>query len=102
MEETPKDTEFPRVTRYGNGPRQNGLAIRAIREKDGWTQTKFAAAVGIAQGTLSAIERELDNASVPVLNVIARTLAIPVGAITRGREAAGAARPDGEAPAEAA
>lgn len=83
MEETPKDTESPRVTRRGRLPRQNGPAIRALREKDGWTQDKLAKAVGIRQASLSAIERELSSAHITTLNLIARKLRVPVGAIMR-------------------
>jgi HTH-type transcriptional regulator / antitoxin HipB len=91
MNETPKDTESPRVAPL---PRQNGLAIRVIREKDGWSQNQLAKMVGIAQPSLSEIENETVNAKIVTLNRIARQLHIPVGAITRARHA------DAEADAE--
>lgn len=101
MNETPKDTKSPRVTRAGAPVRQNGLAIRAIREKGGWSQNQLAKAVGIAQPSLSEIENETVNARRLTLDRIAGELAVPVGAILRrhpgateagGRpEAAGAA-----------
>lgn len=78
MEGTPKDTT-------STAPRQNGAAIRALREKDGCTQTAFAKAVGIRQASLSQIENEAVNAGVATLNLIARALHVPVAAITRNR-----------------
>lgn len=86
MEETPKDTASGRVTRNGKPPRQHGPAIAALREKDGLSQTKLAKAVGIHQSTLSSIESEQSNASMPTLNLIARSLGVPVAAILRYRE----------------
>lgn len=83
MEETPKDTGGRRVTRHGSRPRQNGPAIRAIREKDCWSQAALAKAVGIRQGTLSDIETEAASATVITLNKIARKLRVPVDAIMR-------------------
>lgn len=83
MEETPKDATSGRVTRHGKPVRQHGPALRALREKDGWSQNKFAKAVGIHQSTLSAIENEQQNASIPTLNLIARKLRVPVDAIMR-------------------
>lgn len=83
MEETPKDTTSGRVTRYGKPPRQHGPAIRELRKKDGWSQTRLAKAVGIHQSTLSAIESELSNAADTTLNLIARKLRVPVDAIMR-------------------
>jgi transcriptional regulator with XRE-family HTH domain len=77
MNETPKDTASPRVIR------QNGIAIRVIREKDGLSQNQLAKAVGIAQPSLSEIEGESVNAKVVTLNRIARQLGIPVAAIMR-------------------
>ena len=93
MEKTPKDTGGPRVTRDGSRPRQNGPAIRALREKDGWTQTALAKAAGIRQATLSGIESETANATVVTLNKLARQLRVPAAAIIRDRD-------DEDAPAE--
>lgn len=101
MEETLKDTASRRISRDGMPVRQNGTAIRVIREKDGWSQNALAKAVGISQGALSHIEGESDNAGVPTLNLIARKLHIPVGAIMRGWENdAGASDESGEDAAE--
>lgn len=86
MEETPKDTASRRVTRHGTPPRQNGLAIRALREKDGWSQSALATAAGIRQASLSAIESEQSNATVRTLNILARQLRVPVAAIMRDRD----------------
>jgi DNA-binding XRE family transcriptional regulator len=83
MEETQRDTAPRRVARDGTPIRQIGLAIKALREKDGWTQTALANAVGISQGALSAIESETDSASVVTLNRLARAMRVPVGAIMR-------------------
>jgi transcriptional regulator with XRE-family HTH domain len=84
MNETPKDTTSRRVTRSGGVPRQNGHAIRALREKDGQSQTALARAARIDQSTLSAIENEISSAPATTLNRIARGLCVPVAAITRG------------------
>ena len=96
MEETPKDMKSPRVARPAAAPRQNGLAIRVIREKDGWSQNALAKAVGIKQPSLWEIEAETVNAKVITLNRIARQLQIPVGAIMRERSTA----PEAEAEPE--
>lgn len=101
MEETPRDTGGHRVARDGSRPRQNGPAIRALREKDGWTQTKLAKAVGIRQGTLSDIESESSNATVVTLNKLARKLRVPVDAIMRDQYADVESEADAE-PGEAA
>lgn len=83
MKETPKDTRAP-VSRRGKSAKQNGPAIRALREKDGWTQTALAQAVGIRQASLSNIESETSNATIATLNLIARRLRVPLDAIMRG------------------
>jgi transcriptional regulator with XRE-family HTH domain len=103
MNETPKDTKSPRVAHIAPLPRQNGLAIRVIREKDGLSQNQLARMVGIAQPSLSEIEKETVNARVVTLNRIAHQLHIPVAAIMRGRyaEAETEAEPEPE-PAGAA
>lgn len=97
MEETPGDTA-PRRVRCVN-PRYNGLAIAGFRVKDGWSQPRLAAIVGISPSHLSRIEGEKDYAGMPTLNRIARALSVPVGAILRVRpgETAGG---EGETPAE--
>lgn len=101
MKETPKDNESPRVVRANPLKRQNGIAIRVIREKEGLSQNQLAKAAGIAQPSLSEIEGETVNAKLTTLNRIAHQLHIPVGAIVRGRysedtivESEGAAEPE--------
>lgn len=96
MRETPRDTASRRVARAAKGTRQNGTAIAVIREKDGLSQAKLARLAGIGQSTLSGIESELDDASMPTLNLIARKLGIPVDAIMRRRHAETEAEDDQE------
>jgi XRE family transcriptional regulator, regulator of sulfur utilization len=70
----------------GRGPgrlRQNGAAIRSLREKDGWHQPEFARKVGMSQSALSNIEREKRGARPATIHRIARALRVPVAAITR-------------------
>ena len=87
MEETPRDTESVRVTRGGCPPRQNGPAIRALREKDGWTQTALAKAAAHPAGhPLGHRERDVQRRYVVTLNVLARKLRVPVAAIMRDRD----------------
>lgn len=63
--------------------RQNGAAIRSLREKDGWHQPEFARKVGMSQSALSNIEREKRSARPATIHRIARVLRVPVAAITR-------------------
>ena len=63
--------------------RQNGAAIRSLREKDGWHQPDFAREVGMSQAALSNIEREKRSARPATIHKIARVLRVPVAAITR-------------------
>ena len=63
--------------------RQNGAAIRSLREKDGWHQPEFARKVGMSQAALSNIEREKRSARPATIHRIARALRVPVSAITR-------------------
>jgi transcriptional regulator with XRE-family HTH domain len=63
--------------------RQNGPAIRSLREKDGWHQPEFARKVGMSQAALSNIEREKRSARPATIHKIARALRVPVAAITR-------------------
>jgi transcriptional regulator with XRE-family HTH domain len=81
MSETQEDTASLGRTR--RRPLQNGAAIRSLREKDGYSQTAFAAAVGMTQANLSRIETEEQAARVVTLNRIARALRVPVAAIMR-------------------
>jgi len=76
MNGTPRVTKASRV-------RQNGPAIRALREKDGWSQTALAEAAGMTQANYWRIEAEAANARVESLNRIARALRVPVAAIMR-------------------
>ena len=76
----------------GRGPgrlRQNGAAIRSLREKDGWHQPEFAKEVGMSQSALSNIEREKRSARPATIHRIARALRVPVAAITREYDEAG-------------
>ncbi|HTW02415.1 MAG TPA: helix-turn-helix transcriptional regulator [Streptosporangiaceae bacterium] len=66
--------------------RQNGAAIRSLREKDGWHQPEFARKVGMSQSALSNIEREKRSARPATIHRIARVLRVPVAAITRDRD----------------
>jgi transcriptional regulator with XRE-family HTH domain len=67
----------------GGRLRQNGAAIRSLREKDGWHQPDFAREVGVSQAALSNIEREKRGARPATIYRIARALRVPVAAITR-------------------
>jgi XRE family transcriptional regulator, regulator of sulfur utilization len=81
-------TVTPRVP-IGRMPgrlRQNGAAIRSLREKDGWHQPEFARKVGMSQSALSNIEREKRSARPATIHRIARALRVPVAAITRERD----------------
>lgn len=76
----------PRQGVAGRAPgklRQNGPAIRSLREKDGWHQPEFARKVGMSQAALSNIEREKRSARPATIHRIARALRVPVAAITR-------------------
>jgi transcriptional regulator with XRE-family HTH domain len=80
MSETQEDTKSPGRTRRIT---QNGPAIRSLREKDGYSQSAFATAVGMTQANLSRIEDEKSCARVQTLNKIARVLRVPVAAVMR-------------------
>lgn len=85
MSPTQTVTVTPGVS-IGRGPgrlRQNGAAIRSLREKDGWHQPEFARKVGMSQSALSNIEREKRSARPATIHRIARALRVPVAAITR-------------------
>jgi transcriptional regulator with XRE-family HTH domain len=71
------------IRRVPGRPRQNGAAIRSLREKDGWHQPEFARKVGMSQSALSNIEREKRSARPATIQRIARVLRVPVAAITR-------------------
>lgn len=101
MNGTQKDTA-PLTRERRKPPKQNGPAIRALREKDTWSQDAFAKAVGICQSSLSDIEREASDARITTLNRIARKLHVPLDAIMRDRDAPPVARlaePEGAAAA---
>lgn len=93
MTETHADADGPaeRLRRH------NGIAIRCLREKDGWSQTAFAATVGLTQAGLSNIEIEAKGTTISTLNRIARALSVPVAAILR--EAVSSADAAGAEPA---
>src|SRR5215475_13322802 len=50
------------IARLPGRLRQNGAAIRCLREKDGWHQPEFARKVGMSQAALSNIELEKRSA----------------------------------------
>ncbi len=83
MSRTLGDIKRPGETARPKPRRQNGAAIRSLREKDGWSQDALAKAAGLRQATLSVIETEYSNATVRTLNRIARQLRVPVAAIMR-------------------
>lgn len=62
---------------------QNGAAIRALRQKDGYTAEAFALQVGVSYSHYRNIENEHRSASIEVLNRIARQLVVPLAAILR-------------------
>lgn len=94
---TAPQTDTVRPQRTLRELRQNGPAIRSLREKDGWKQSDFAKAIKISQAALSNIERERRPTTMRMLNVIARTLCVPVTAITRDYEGAPEVEPEGAA-----
>jgi transcriptional regulator with XRE-family HTH domain len=72
--------------------RQDGTAIRRLREERGYRHVKaFAARVGITPQALSNIELGNKPAGIDVLVTIARVLGVPVDKILKA---------DDEAPAE--
>ena len=92
MTTTQKDTAVA-VESIGRMPgrlRQNGAAIRSLREKDGWHQPDFARKIGMSQSALSNIEREKRSARPATIHRIARALRVPVAAITREPEGSAA------------
>lgn len=66
--------------------RQNGIAIRALRRKEGLSVDELATAVGITPPHMRNIENELRSASEEHLARIAKVLEVPLAAI-RLREA---------------
>ena len=90
-------TDTARPQRTLRELRQNGPAIRSLREKDGWRQGAFAKEVGMSQAALSNIERERRPTTMVMLNRIARALCVPVTAITRDYEGAPEIEPEGAA-----
>jgi DNA-binding XRE family transcriptional regulator len=91
MSTTQTVTVAPRrpIGRGSGRLRQNGAAIRSLREKDGWHQPEFARKVGMSQSALSNIEREKRSARPATIHRIARALRVPVAAITRERDDVG-------------
>ena len=80
MSETQADTTSPGRTRR---VRQNGPAIRSIRELNGYSQDALAKATGMTQANLSMIENERASAQVTTLSKIARQLRVPLAAVMR-------------------
>lgn len=67
--------------------RQNGAAIRVIRKLQRLSTADLAEAVGLGEQSLRNIENGSRPASDEVIFALARTLGVPVGAITRDGEA---------------
>ncbi len=67
--------------------RQNGAAIRAIRELSGLSPGDLAAAIDIKEQSLRNIENGSRPASDAVIYAIAGKLGVPVEAITKSAEA---------------
>lgn len=63
--------------------RANGAAIRALRQKDGWSINRLAGEADVALSALSYYEREKKDPSLRVLNKIAQALGVPVAAICK-------------------
>ena len=63
--------------------RQNGVAIRAFRQKEKLTVVKLAGYVGLHEQSLRNIENGRRTVSRETLLDIARVLGVPVAAITR-------------------
>lgn len=63
--------------------RQNGLAIRYFRIKDGLKPGEFASKSGVSYPHLDNIENERKDASLEALYRIANALNVPVEAIVR-------------------
>ena len=63
--------------------RQNGVAIRALRQKDGQKVPDLAAVTGMTPQAIRNIENGHRQASVEACNAIARALSVPVNAILR-------------------
>ena len=84
MPRPPKDTVFSK--------REAGSRIRALRQAQGMTQIDLAAALGITQSNLSAIERGVRGLTVHQVVKLARSLRVttdeilsPHGATKNGR-----------------
>lgn len=65
--------------------RQNGLAIRHFRIKQGDKPGDFSKKIGVAYSTLDNIENERRDASLEVLYRIAVALDVQIGAIIRDK-----------------
>jgi transcriptional regulator with XRE-family HTH domain len=71
--------------------RQNGAAMRALREKDRRTVIEVACYAGIGEQSLRNIENGSRPASDEVIALIADILYVPVEAVTRSGTADGIA-----------
>lgn len=72
------------MSRVGTAVVQNGAAIKALREANGWRSGKFATAVMISTPYLSNIEAERKNCPPDLLRRIADKLGVPLAAIKNG------------------
>lgn len=68
--------------------RQNGIAIRALRRKEGLSVDDLATAVGVTAPHMRNIENELRSASEEHLARIAKVLDVPLAAIRMRSEVA--------------
>jgi transcriptional regulator with XRE-family HTH domain len=60
-----------------------GQKLRALREKQGLTQTEMAYRFGIDRGHLSEIENGKKNVCLPMLDVLAQGFGITVSELMR-------------------
>ncbi len=83
MRETQMDTKPHGRLRMPRRWVANGAAIRSLREKDGYSQTAFAKAVGMDQANLARIEGGTQFPRPATMRRIADQLRVPIAAITR-------------------
>jgi transcriptional regulator with XRE-family HTH domain len=72
-------------SRTASRTRQNGAAIRAIREREGLSVSELATSVGISDPHLRNLELEHKDARPETLALIARGLRCPLAAIANGQ-----------------
>lgn len=72
------------TSRTASRTRQNGAAIRAIREREGLTVSELASSVGITDPHMRNIELEHKNARPETLARIAKGLRCSIRAVANG------------------